>query len=487
MHNQRHTYIAIDLKSFYASVECVERNLDPLNTNLVVADSSRTNKTICLAVSPALKSFGIPGRPRLFEVEQKIKNLNKSRKSQDKSIFKKDLSKNSNLKIDYIVATPRMGHYIQYSTKIYEIDLKYIAPEDIHVYSIDEVFIDATSYLKTYHKTAHELTTTIIQDILDHTGITATAGIGTNLYLAKIAMDIVAKKMPADKNGVRIAELNEMSYRKLLWNHKPITDFWRIGPGYAKRLSKYNLHTMGDIAKASIHYEDLFYKEFGINAELLIDHAWGYESCRMSDIKSYRSNQSSISNGQVLARAYTTKEAETIIQEMADSLALNLVKHNLVCNHLHLYISYDSKSSLSNYNGEIKINRYHKKVAKPLNKSISLDSFTSSSKIISNRFLQIYRQNINHDLYIKHIAVTAENIKTKADAKTSNTLTQYSLFTDIKEKANEHLAEEKELKMLRAIINIKHRYGENAILKGFNFEKEATGRQRNQQIGGHRG
>ena len=487
MCKQERTYIAIDLKSFYASVECVERGLNPLDANLVVADSSRTNKTICLAVSPALKSFGIPGRPRLFEVEQKIKNLNRNRKSHAKTILLRDLQKDPNLKIDYIVATPRMAYYIEYSTKIYEIYLKYIAPEDVHVYSIDEVFIDATSYLKTYHKTAHELTITIIRDILKCTGITATAGIGTNLYLAKVAMDILAKKMPADKDGVRIAELDEMSYRKLLWDHKPLTDFWRIGPGYAKRLSKYNLHTMGDIARASINYEDLFYKEFGINAELIIDHAWGYESCTMSDIKSYRSSQDSISNGQVLSRPYTTKEAETILREMADSLSLNLVKHNLICNHLHLYVAYDSKSSLVSYNGELKIDRYHRKVAKPLSKSIPLANYTSSSKIISDHFLHTYHQNINRNLYIRRIGITAENIQPRTNLDQLKPYTQYSLFTNTQEKEAERLAEKRELEMQQAIIDIKRRYGENAILKGFNFEQESTGKQRNKQIGGHRG
>ena len=330
--SQSHAYIAIDLKSFYASVECVERGLDPLKARLVVADQSRTNKTICLAVSPALKSFGISGRARLFEVEQKIAEINRGRKT----------------KIDYVVAPPRMAHYMKYSTKIYETYLKYIAPEDIHVYSIDEVFIDATGYLKSYNISAHELAMKMIRDVLRTTGVTATAGIGTNLYLAKIAMDIVAKHMPPDQDGVRIAELDEMSYRKKLWAHQPLTDFWRIGSGYAKRLAKYNLRTMRDIAKASLTSSDLLYKEFGINAELLIDHAWGYEPCTMADIKSYRPTNTSISSGQVLTRPYSAKEAETIIREMTDTLSLNLVDQNLVTDHVHLYVGYDSSNSLKN-------------------------------------------------------------------------------------------------------------------------------------------
>ena len=458
------TYIAIDLKSFYASVECIERGLDPLTTNLVVADATRTNKTICLAVSPALKSYGISGRARLFEVEQKIAEINRKRKN----------------KVEYIIAAPRMAYYIQYSTKIYEIYLKYVAPEDIHVYSIDEVFIDITSYLKTYKTTAHELAIKMIRDVLKNTGITATAGVGTNLYLAKIAMDIVAKHMPPDQDGVRIAELDEMSYRKLLWNHQPITDFWRIGPGYAKRLAKHNLHTMGDIAKASLDFSDKLYKEFGINAELLIDHAWGYESCTMSDIKSYRSDANSISNGQVLSRPYSPKEAETIIREMVDNLALNLVEQSLTTNHIHLSVGYDPKSSLQKYTGEIKSDRYKRKVAKPINKSITLSKHTSSTKIITKSVLETYRAHVNPDLMIHYVSISAENLHFRHTKE----IQQYDLFTDIQA---EEKQDESELKMQKAIINIKKRYGKNAILKGINFEKESTGRQRNQQIGGHKG
>ena len=461
---QSHAYIAIDLKSFYASVECVERGLDPLKARLVVADQSRTNKTICLAVSPALKSFGISGRARLFEVEQKIAEINRGRKT----------------KIGYIVAPPRMAHYMKYSTKIYETYLKYVAPEDIHVYSVDEVFIDATSYLKSYKMTAHELAIKMIRDVLKTTGITATAGIGTNLYLAKIAMDIVAKHMAPDQDGVRIAELDEMSYRKILWTHQPITDFWRVGPGYARRLKKHNLHTMGDVERASLNFSDILYKEFGVNAELLIDHAWGYEPCTMKDIKSYNSSANSIGNGQVLTRPYTTKETETIIKEMIDALTLNLVDQNLVTNHLHLYIGYDSSNTLKNYQGETKTNRYKKIVARPLNKSVPLSRNTSSTKTITNAVLGVYRKNVIPDLLVRRVGITAENLK----LRNNHEIEQIDLFASIKDQEK---TEKNELNMQQAIIDIKKKYGKNAILKGINFEKESTGRQRNRQIGGHRG
>ena len=490
-------YVAIDLKSFYASVECVEKGVDPLNTNLVVADASRTSKTICLAVSPALKSFGIPGRPRLFEVEQKVKELNRQRvqrtwnkKFTGKSCMLDKLLDDTSLAIDYVVAVPRMGLYIEYSTKIYDIYLKYVAKEDLHIYSIDEVFIDATDYLNTYKVNAHDFAMMIIRDILATTGITATAGIGTNLYLAKVAMDIVAKHKKADKDGVRIAELDEMSYRKILWTHEPITDFWRVGNGIARRLLKYNIHTMGDIAEFSLRADGVLYDEFGINAELLIDHAWGYEPCQMSDIKKYRPVSSSLGSGQVLMEPYTYEKAKVVCKEMIENLCLEMVEKNVVTDSVSLVINYDSSNDLRDYKGKVVNSYYGKPVPKPAGGTISLGRFSSSSRVIMKAMMQIYEQTVDKSLLIRRINICANRIVAKDLVKNMTTIEQFDLFSDPEqiEKAHqrEKQQEEKDEKLAKAMLNIKQRFGKNAVLKGTNFEEGATGQQRNEQIGGHR-
>ena len=496
MEKQR-TYIAIDLKSFYASVECTEKGYDPLNTNLVVADSSRTSKTICLAVSPALKSFGIPGRPRLFEVEQLVRKINEERRRKapgrqfrGKSALLNKLSSDPSLELDFVIAIPRMALYIEYSTKIYDIYLKYVAKEDIHIYSIDEVFIDATDYLNTYKMNAHQFAMKMIEDVMVSTGITATAGIGTNLYLAKVAMDIVAKHKKADKDGVRIAELDEMSYRKELWTHEPLSDFWRIGKGYMRRLAKYNIHTMGDVARFSLRADGTLYDEFGINAELLIDHAWGYEPCTMKDIKSYVPSAHSLGAGQVLMEPYTYEKAQVVCKEMVDSLCLELVDKGLVTDSVNLYISYDAASDLSNYEGKIVSDYYGRKTARPAVGSVQLKNYTSSVSVIMEAFMAIYRETVDRSLLIRRINVTATRVLPKARVKDKPQVEQFSLFADPEstekqlEKRKEQ--EKKEEDLARAILNIKQRFGKNAILKGTSFEEGATGKQRNEQIGGHR-
>ncbi|MCR4634363.1 MAG: DNA methylase [Erysipelotrichaceae bacterium] len=496
MEKQR-TYIAIDLKSFYASVECAEKGYDPLNTNLVVADSSRTSKTICLAVSPALKSFGIPGRPRLFEVEQMVRKINEERRMKapghqfrGKSAMLDKLSNDPSLELDFVIAMPRMALYIEYSTKIYDIYLKYVAKEDIHIYSIDEVFIDATDYLNTYKTNAHQFAMKMIEDVMVSTGITATAGIGTNLYLAKVAMDIVAKHKKADKDGVRIAELDEMSYRKELWTHEPLSDFWRIGKGYMRRLAKYNIHTMGDVARFSLRADGTLYDEFGINAELLIDHAWGYEPCTMKDIKSYVPSAHSLGAGQVLMEPYTYEKAKVVCKEMVDSLCLDLVDKGLVTDSVNLYISYDAASDLSHYEGKIVSDYYGRKTARPAVGSVQLKNYTSSVSLIMEAFMAIYRETVDKSLLIRRINVTATRVLPKARVKDKPQVEQFSLFADPEatekrlEKQKEQ--EKKEEDLAKAILNIKQRFGKNAILKGTNFEEGATGKQRNEQIGGHR-
>ncbi len=504
------TYIAIDLKSFYASVECIERNLDPLTTNLVVADSSRTEKTICLAVSPALKTCGIPGRPRLFEVVQKVREANAKRryyapgKSFSGESYNSEILKNhSELAIGYITAPPRMALYMDYSTRIYDIYLKYIAPEDIHIYSIDEVFMDVTHYLSTYKKTPRELAMTIIQDVLKSTGITATAGIGTNLYLCKIAMDIVAKRIPPDKNGVRIAELDEISYRRLLWDHKPITDFWRVGQGYAKKLQEIGISTMGDVARCSIgksndyYNEDLLYKLFGINAELLIDHAWGYEPCTMEHIKAYKPETNSISTGQVLHCPYDFRMTKLVVREMTDLLVLDLVDKGLVTDQIVLTIGYDienltDKDRNDNYYGDITTDRYGRKIPKHAHGTTNLRKQTSSTELIMEAVMELYDKIVDPKLLVRRINITANRIvdesavmKAKAD-----TYEQMNLFTDYEEsqqkEAEEEAAEAKEKSMQKALLDIKKKYGKNAVLKGMNLQEGATARDRNSQIGGHK-
>ena len=494
-------YAAIDLKSFYASVECVERGLDPLNTNLVVADASRCTTTICLAVSPSLKSFGVPGRPRLFEVIQKVKEQNLIRQKrnygrvlQGSSHQFDQLQKNPYLAIDYITATPRMAHYLKYSAKIYEIYLRYIAPEDIHVYSIDEVFMDISGYLKNSGMNAHDFIRNIIADVLKETGITATAGIGTNLYLCKVAMDIVAKHQEPDKDGVRIAQLDEMSYRKLLWEHQPITDFWRVGGGYARRLAQHDMYTMGDVARCSIDNQALLYKLFGVNAELLMDHAWGKETCTMADIKAYQPSNHSTSIGQVLHCAYDYDKAKLIVKEMSDQLSLNLVSQQLVCNGVALSIGYDIDNLKDDqgffYKGEVVIDHYGRKIPKHAHGSRGLGCYSSASTLIREAMCQIFERVVNPVLTIRRINVTACNVIPQSQAKNIETTEQLNLFVDYEKVDQQKAALEKQMQkeqsMQEALLQIKQKYGKNAVLKGMNLEEGATTKQRNEQIGGHK-
>lgn len=495
-------YCCIDLKSFFASVECVERNLNPLQTNLVVADKSRTNKTVCLAVTPSLKKYGIQGRARLFEVVQKVKEINFERRYkapghilEGKSFDDIELSKNLNLELDYIVAPPRMSLYMKYSTMIYNIYLKYIAPEDIFAYSIDEVFCDLTNYLNTAKMTPKQFVTTMMKDVYKTTGITATSGIGTNMYLAKVAMDIGAKHVKTDANGVRVAELNEMSYRKLLWEHRPITDFWRVGAGYAKKLEKNNMFTMGDVARCSIRNEELLYKLFGINAEFLIDHSWGYEPCTMKDVKNFRPSTNSISSGQVLHCPYNYEQTMLIVKEMTDLLVLELVEKSLVTNQIVLTIGYDvdnlTNPNLRNsYNGEITIDRYGREVPKHAHGTINLKENTSSTKVIMKAVDELYNRIINKNLLVRRINVVANNVVKESEIKDNNNIEQISLFIDY-EKQKEEMKQKQEQRkeennLQHAILDIKKKYGKNAIIKGMNLEKDGTTIERNKQIGGHK-
>ncbi len=489
-------YACIDLKSFYASVECVERGLDPMNTNLLVADVSRTEKTICLAVTPSLKSYGISGRARLFEVNQKLREINSERKWNapghqftGKSYLDSELRSNPALAVSYIAAPPRMAYYMKYSTKIYEIYLKYFAPEDIHVYSVDEVFIDISSYLKTANTTPEELIKTVIQDVYKTTGITATAGIGTNLYLAKIAMDIVAKHIPADKNGVRTAELDEMSYRKLLWSHRPITDFWRIGNGYAKKLQTMGLYTMGDVARYSLTNEDLLYKTFGVQAELLIDHAWGWEPCTIKEIKAYVPENTSLSSGQVLSCPYASDKAKLVIHEMADALSLDLVDKKLLTDQIVLTVGYDIENTKKNFAGTVKADRYGRKVPKSAHGSINLE-YTSSSKEIINAALTLYDRIINTKLSVRRMTIAVNHLINEKELEQENSYEQLDLFSDFEkseqEKADKQQKLQNERNIQEAVLELKKRYGKNAVLKGMNFFEGATAISRNSQIGGHK-
>ncbi len=501
-------YIAIDLKSFYASVECIERGLDSLTTNLVVADESRTEKTICLAVSPSLKSYGIPGRARLFEVVQRVREVNIERKEKapgrkltGASFHAEELNRCPQLAVDYIVAPPRMAYYMEYSTRIFDIYLRYVAPEDMHVYSVDEVFIDATTYLHTYNMTAHQLALKMIHDVYEETGVTATAGIGTNLYLCKIAMDIMAKKMPADKDGVRIAQLDEISYRKNLWNHTPLTDFWRVGAGYAKKLQENGLYTMGDVARCSLgganeyYNEALLYKLFGVNAELLIDHAWGWEPVTIADIKAYKPQNNSLSLGQVLSCAYTAQKAKLIVKEMTDLLVLDLVDKRLVTSQMVLTIEYDidnltDPEILKKYHGEVVKDRYGRRIPKHAHGTINLSKQTSSTRIIMNAVEELYDRIINWDLLVRKIYVVAEKVVPEGEITVRPAFEQLDLFTDYaaleKEREEEKVQLEKEKKLQHAILDIQKKYGKNALLKGMNLEEGATTRERNGQIGGHK-
>ena len=489
-------YCCIDLKSFYASVECVERGLNPLKNNLVVADKSRTDKTICLAVSPTLKQYGIGGRARLFEVLSKIKEINKMRRKDNgykkftgKSVNDDILKNDKTKELDLIIAPPRMAHYIDYSAKIYNIYLKYIAKEDIFVYSIDEVFMDITNYLKYYNLSPKELITKIIKDVYDTTGITATAGIGTNLFLAKVAMDVVAKHITPNLFGVRIAELNEMSYRKMIWNHLPITDIWRVGKGISKRLEKYGMYTMGDVARCSINNEDLLYKLFGVNAELLIDHAWGYEPCTIETIKNYKPLAKSISSGQVLQCPYDYNKTKLIVREMADLLALDLVSKKLVTEQLVLTIGYDIDNITDDYNGEITIDHYGRAIPKSSHGTINLDYKTSSSKIIIEAMIKLFERIINPKLLVRRVNMCATKLASEEDEISKVRYRQLDLFSSLEEKDNkldynrEILKEENNLQ--NAMLKIKKKYGKNAILKGMDLEDGATTMDRNRQIGGH--
>lgn len=490
MSNMNKTYISIDLKSFYASVECVERGLDPLRTNLVVADAARTEKTICLAVSPSLKVYGIPGRARLFEVVQRVKEVNLERKA-------KGLEP-----IDYIAAVPRMALYMEYSTRIYNIYLKYVAPEDIHVYSVDEVFMDVTAYLNTYHMTARELAKTMIQDVYETTGITATAGIGTNLYLCKVAMDIEAKHVQADADGVRIACLDEESYRRKLWNHKPLTDFWRVGRGYARKLEEVGLFTMGDVARCSLgkpgdfYNEDLLYRLFGINAELLIDHAWGYEPVEIKDIKAYRPESNSISSGQVLQHPYNYEKTRLIVREMTELLALNLVDKGLVTDQLVLTIGYDIENLKDEtikkaYAGDVTTDHYGRRVPKHAHGSINLPRQTASTRLMMEAVMELFERIMNPALLSRRINLTANHVISEKDVKpVEETFEQMDLFTDYGAREKKRQQEEAELakekKMQKAVLDIQKKFGKNAVLKGMNLQEGGTTIERNGQVGGHR-
>ncbi len=497
-------YIAIDLKSFYASVECRERGLDPMTTNLVVADLSRTEKTICLAVSPSLKTWGIPGRPRLFEVVQKVREANNLRRSQapnrtfsGKSFHYPDLIQNPALELDYIVAPPRMALYMEYSTRIYDIYLRYIAPEDMHIYSVDEVFIDVTPYLKTYNMTARELAITMIREVLKETGITATVGIGTNMYLCKIAMDIVAKRAKADEDGVRIAELDEMSYRRLLWDHKPLTDFWRVGRGYAKKLEANGLYTMGDVARCSIgkeneyYNEELLYSLFGINAELLIDHAWGWEPCTIAEIKAYRPMANSISSGQVLQCPYDFIKARIVTQEMTDLLSLDLVEKGLVTDQLVLTVGYDIENLTDSerkrqYKGEVTIDRYGRRIPKHAHGTINLDFPTASTGMMIQAMMELYDRIVDRNLLVRRITVVANRVVSEKKVEKKEEYVQMNLFTDYEAEQKKAEALKREKDIQNALLDIKKRYGKNAVLKGMNLQEGATAKERNAQIGGHK-
>lgn len=495
----KRTYIAIDLKSFYSSVECVERRLDPLNTNLVVADVSRTDKTICLAVSPSLKAYGIPGRARLFEVKQRLNEVNFLRKKQltqycftGKSVYDSELKAHDDWAVDFIAAPPRMALYLKYSHRINNIYLKYVAPEDLHTYSIDEVFMDVTDYLDCYRMTAHELTMKIIRHVLAETGITATAGIGTNLYLAKVAMDIVAKHIPADKDGVRIAELDEIEYRRQLWDHQPMTDFWRFGAGTVQRLAMMGIMTMGQLARYSLTHEYQLYKMFGVNAELIVDHAWGWEPCTMKAIKAYRPETNSLSNGQVLSCPYTAKKALVVVKEMADAMALRLVGKRMVTDSIGLYIGYDHKSLESDngtqYLGPVKYDYYGRIVPKPAHGNVKLPHHTSSLRLITEAVIKIFEEKVDKQLMIHRINITANNVIPESSVKKQEAV-QLDLFTDNEEiyrqqQENKELARERTLQ--ETMLQIKKRFGKNSILRGLNFDEGATARERNQTIGGHK-
>ena len=506
MEKDRRVYAAIDLKSFYASVECRERGLDPLKTHLVVADASRTQKTICLAVSPALKAYGIPGRPRLFEVMQKTAQINAQRRLRvpggefaGASSDADELQAHPEYELAYITAVPRMARYMEYSTRIYEIYLKYIAPEDIHVYSIDEVMMDVTDYLRACGMDARELVRRIIRDIYRETGITATAGIGTNLYLCKVAMDIQAKHAPPDEAGVRMACLDEVSYRQQLWDHRPLTDFWRVGRGYAKKLAEHGMFTMGDVARCSMgkwdnyHNEELLYRLFGVNAELLIDHAWGWEPCTIADIKAYRPQDSSVGSGQVLHCPYEFEKARLVTREMAEQLALSLVERHQVTDQMVLTVGYDVenlKRENIHYQGKIKTDHYGRKVPGHAHGTVNLPARTSSAGQIADAVLGLYDRIVDRNLLVRRITISANKVVDESVEKEKEEFRQLRLFDDYdmpdREKISQKEALDRERRMQEAMLHIRRKFGNNAILKGSSLQEGATARMRNQQIGGHR-
>lgn len=500
---ENRSYIAIDLKSFYASAECADRRLDPLRTHLVVADASRTEKTICLAVSPSLKAYGLPGRARLFEVVEAVRKINAERRRlapgrrfRGKSCNDAELRQDPSLELDYVVATPRMARYLEVSARIYGIYLKYVSPEDIHVYSIDEVFMDVTRYLRLYRKTAREIAAMLIHEVLKETGITATAGIGTNLFLAKVAMDIVAKHIPADEDGVRLAELDERKYRRQLWSHRPLTDFWRVGRGYAEKLEAFGMFTMGDICRMSLKHEKLLYELFGVNAELLIDHAWGWEPCTIAAIKAYRPSSNSLSSGQVLQEAYDFSKARLVVREMADTLALDLVEKHLLTDQVALAVGYDTENLADperrrRYHGAVLLDHYGRPVPKDVHGGARLTGLTSSSREIQQALMLLFDQLVDRNLLVRRLNVVACRVVPEEHAALAeHTLFQPDLFTDYQALAKEKEAveqrREREKRTQEAVISIRKKLGKNAILKGMNLEEGATGRMRNEQIGGHR-
>ncbi len=494
-HLSEKTYLCIDLKSFYASVECIERGLDPLKTNLVVADSSRTEKTICLAVTPSLKQYGLSGRSRLFEVVKRVREVNEERlrRAPNRSFSGEShqadfLKKDSSLKLSYLIAPPRMAHYMEYSTRIYEVYLKYVSPDDILVYSIDEVFIDLTAYLTYYQKTARELALTIIRDVLATTGITATAGIGTNLYLAKIAMDIKAKKMPADSDGVRIAFLDEQSYRRELWNHEPLTDFWRVGQGSAKRLAGKNIYTMGDIAKASLSPfgRQMLKKLFGINAKLLIDHAWGYEPCTIADAKAYIPENRSFSSGQVLSVPYDYEKTRLIIREMTELMALDLVEKRLLTDQMTLTLGYDTENVTKHYRGQVETDRYGRKTPKSAHGTVNLSEMTSSAILMMEGMMELFERIADPALTVRRVTVCANRLVLEKSYQKEPSFEQLSLFTDPKKNQAREEQLKKERSLQETTVRLRNRFGKNAVLKGTNLQEGATTIDRNRQIGGHK-
>lgn len=501
-------FLCIDLKSFYASVECIDRGLDPMVTNLVVADKSRTEKTICLAVSPSLKVYEIPGRARLFEVIQRVKSVNEERfrkipqrQFAGVSCDAEELKQHQEFELSYIVAPPRMSRYMEYSTKIYQIYLKYIAPEDIHIYSIDEVFIELTHYLSVAKLTPYEFSKKMIKDVFQSTGITATAGIGTNMYLAKVAMDIVAKHIWPDEDGVCIAELDEMSYRRQLWNHRPLTDFWRVGRGYAKKLEENGIFTMGDIARCSLgkeneyYNEDLLYQLFGIYAELLIDHAWGWEPCTMEAVKQYKPASNSISSGQVLHCPYDFERAKLIVREMVDLLVLDFVDKGLVTNQMVLTVGYDIENLTDparrkHYKGPVTTDHYGRKIPKHAHGTVNLERITSSTRLITEAVVGLYDKIVDRELLVRRLNITANHVVPEGSVETTEYAEQLDLFTDYealeKKRKEEEETLEREKKMQQAVLSIKKKFGKNAILRGMNFQEGATAKERNEQIGGHK-